>query len=479
MQPRKRRRKINKVTLGIVLLVLITVTSRSAIQVSTSQEWSSNMPVVYVDPDPALAAKGTTFNVSVRIFNLTNSFYATNEEWKPGEPLGPSGGLLYNYSLGNLHGFNISFSWDPAVLDYVSRSVKTPVEEYPDGVLHQPIWESRDEINSTAGTYSVVQRSSYYPIAAFNCPNRSATIFTITFKVRANRAFKLRLESVELMIDYLLQTEHPKIIPHQTRPGWFVPVITIRIASIDVGALIGEQLYSPLILGEDATVRVLVTNDGMITNTYDITLYDGPTLLATLKSESLASHKEVIHSFSLKAEDLERGLNSITAKADILYGNTTIVDSLTKDFTVVDTPLLRITSSPDRIRVNDTVTLSAAESVHQDERRLIVSYTWSLYEPRATAPAYQYEDMSVTHTFTENGTWRIVLVVKDDLGVTYDSRRKATTPYRKEIFFDIPTGSEPASGYVFTDEQVATIIIGLIITTAIGFLGYITRRKRS
>ena len=80
---------------------------------------------------------GTTFNVSVRIFNLTNQFYSTGTVWSPGEDLGPYSQFgPYNYSLGNMYGFNIQLRWDPTVLTYVRRLVHTPVEDHPDGALY-------------------------------------------------------------------------------------------------------------------------------------------------------------------------------------------------------------------------------------------------------------------------------------------------------------------------------------------------------
>ena len=68
------------------------------------------MAAVYVYPSEAFGAKGTIFTISVKIFNLTNNFYQTDSLWEPGDSLGPPG-VLYNYSLGNVFGFDLVFSW--------------------------------------------------------------------------------------------------------------------------------------------------------------------------------------------------------------------------------------------------------------------------------------------------------------------------------------------------------------------------------
>lgn len=466
---------MKKVTQRIVFILLVTVllTLTPKISVSTA-ELPMEMPVVYVNPADAFAAVGTIFNVSVKVFNLMDSFYGTDERWLPGEPLPPPGSR-YNYSLGHMYGFSINFSWDPEILEYISRLVKTPIEDYPDGVLYGPIFEIQDDVNSTDGTYSITQNSGPF-IRGFNCHNKSATVFTITFKVKKAEPCPLHLESVELLLDPLLAVEQIYyIIPHHALDGAFTPVEMTRIISIDVGVLIDTQLHTPLILGEDAIVRVLAVNDGTVPNSYNLVVYNDDVPQAIWVGENLFPGEMETHTCTLKAEDVRRGLHKVTAKATISFQNTTIVDSLTKDFDVITTPLLSV-SSPNYIRENETVILTAEKSFHQDPNGQISNFRWSIYEPNGTVPAYEYEGTSVTHTFTRNGTWRIILVARDNWGVTYNPLRNATMPYRKEIMLDVHTGNE-SPPYDFAYVQTVVLVASIILVAAIGIVVYRIRKK--
>jgi len=451
---------MKKVTQRIVFILLVTVILTLTPKISVSAaELPMEMPIVYVDPQDAFAAVGTIFNVSVEVFNLTDSFYGTDEEWLPGEPLPPPGSR-HNYSLGHMYGFSINFSWDPEILEYVSRLVKTPIEDYPDGVLYGPIFEIQDDVNSTEGTYSVKQNSGSF-IRGFNCHNRSATVFTITFKVKKAVPCSLHLESVELLLDPILAAEQIYyIIPHHALDGAFTPVEMTRVTSIDVGALIGTQLHTPLILGEDAIVRVLAANDGTVPNSYNLVIYNDAIPQAMWEGENLSPGE---------------GLHKVTAKATVLFRNTTIVDSITKDFAVITTPLLSV-SSPNYIRENETVILSAEKSFHQDPDSQISNYSWSVYELGGTVPAYEYEGTSVTHIFTRNGTWRIILVARDNWGVTYNPLRNATIPYRKEMLLDVHTGNE-SPPYDFAYVQTVVLVASMILIAVIGIVVYRIRKK--
>lgn len=466
---------MKKVTQRIVFILLVTVILTLTPKISVSAaELPMEMPIVYVDPQDAFAAVGTIFNVSVEVFNLTDSFYGTDEEWLPGEPLPPPGSR-HNYSLGHMYGFSINFSWDPEILEYVSRLVKTPIEDYPDGVLYGPIFEIQDDVNSTEGTYSVKQNSGSF-IRGFNCHNRSATVFTITFKVKKAVPCSLHLESVELLLDPILAAEQIYyIIPHHALDGAFTPVEMTRVTSIDVGALIGTQLHTPLILGEDAIVRVLAANDGTVPNSYNLVIYNDAIPQAMWEGENLSPGEMETYTCTLKAEDLRRGLHKVTAKATVLFRNTTIVDSITKDFAVITTPLLSV-SSPNYIRENETVILSAEKSFHQDPDSQISNYRWSVYELGGTVPAYEYEGTSVTHIFTRNGTWRIILVARDNWGVTYNPLRNATIPYRKEMLLDVHTGNE-SPPYDFAYVQTVVLVASMILIAVIGIVVYRIRKK--
>ncbi len=468
---------MKKVTQVVFFILLIAVSSTLTFRVS-AVELSTKMPGVYVEPQSAFAAVGTTFNVSVKIFNLTRTFYGTDYEWKSGNALPPPGSR-FNYSLGNLYGFNISFSWNPDALKYVDHTVHTPVQDYPDGVLNGPIWNVKEDINSTEGTYSIAQNSRPF-LPPFNCPNNSATVFTITFTVEEERSSLLSLENVELTPDPVLVVEGvSNVIPHKSVDGVFTPVEMTRITSIDIGVDIGSHLYDPSILGENATVYIHVGNNGIATNPYNLTLYKQSTPLKTWKGESLAQDEKKTYNHTLNTKELGIGIYTLTAMATIRYNKTTVVDTFNGNFSIINAPILSI-SFPNTIYENDTATLSAVGSFNQNSNSQIINYRWILYEPRAIIPVYEYEGINVTHRFTEKGTWRTILVVTDNWGITYRPNRNATLSYLKEVPIEVQPGTKPPPpSDDFPYEFIAILIISLILITIMSILVYITRKERS
>jgi len=79
----------------------------------------------------------------------------------------------------NLYGFDIQLRWDTAALEYINHAVVAPVESYSQGVLHDPTFVLKDEVDSSAGTCWIAI-SSMPPAEPFS---GNGTFFTITFKV--------------------------------------------------------------------------------------------------------------------------------------------------------------------------------------------------------------------------------------------------------------------------------------------------------
>jgi hypothetical protein len=107
--------------------------------------------MVEITPDSVAGLSvGSTFNVTVSVSGLAGK---------------------------NLYGFDINFTWDTSVLQYVSHDLEVPVETYPGGVLHQPVVEVMDQLNQSAGTYWVAY-ASMLPAEPFN---GDGVFFTVTF----------------------------------------------------------------------------------------------------------------------------------------------------------------------------------------------------------------------------------------------------------------------------------------------------------
>jgi hypothetical protein len=136
---------------------------------------------LYVDPQFSSQPIGSNFTINIRLSNVTDLF-----------------------------GFDLNLSWDPTVLEYLNHVAKIPVEDYPDGVLHEPLFWLKNEVNAVTGSIWLVA-SSLSPAPTFN---GSGIIFNITFQVLAEGVSELNF-----LADDLAKPGVP--IEHQTINGTF------------------------------------------------------------------------------------------------------------------------------------------------------------------------------------------------------------------------------------------------------------------
>jgi hypothetical protein len=414
---------------------------------SASLNFPVTMPVVFVGPQNVTARLGENVTVAVKIFNLTDAYYSTDQPWIPGdEVLGPPG-ILYNYSLGNLFGLGMMFRWNPDILAYVNHTVKAPVELHPDGVLHEPVLNIVDDVDENAGTYELATTSLGNGTEQFNSPDANATVFTMTFKVIKRGVGNISLDSVDLVTKWdVSSSPHEKRIPNVIRNGWFqTSSLETWIESLKVGFSRDEELWEPIILGENASVRVVVRNDNLtMTETYNLTFYyDGTPLEGGIWTDRVLNPGEAeTLNCTIPASFLGRGVHLVNASIAVLHGSEVLTDELTKQFRVVGTPILGV-EAPTVAIPGETVTFNASWSTHDDPDGTIQSYWWSLFAPGETLPRAQYQGVSVTHTFAqsaEDGTWSVTLNVTDNFGIEYDPLRPATAPYRMVTSIEIDSG---------------------------------------
>jgi signal peptidase I len=396
-----------------------TVTALAALQ--------TDMPVVFVDPVNVTANVGDTVTISVHVFNLSGRFWPTDVTgWTDGDPLPPYvPGGPFNMSLGHLYAIDLQLQWDPTILEYVNHTVKVPVEDHVGGLLHEPVIEVLDTADPVAGTYRLA-RSSRAPASAFNAPDANATAVTITFHVAKAGKCTIDFTNVDLAVDLLgLGFPHDmwQEIPHWVVNSQFqTGDLATRIERIQGGALVAGSLYDPIIQGEDMVVRVQMKNDNeTTTDTFNLSLYDGPALLTVWENEDLTPDSTKTLNYTLSQPNA--GLHSIKAEASVLHAGEVVADQLEKNIAVVLTPDLAI-SGPSSALTGTAVSFSAADSVHNDPNGNITTYTWTLWKPGETVPVVTVHGPSADVSFplqfvtTKTGNWTVMLVVEDNFGIT-------------------------------------------------------------
>ena len=118
--------------------------------VYSSSNLSSDGTLVYVNPEKITGNLNDIFTIDIVVFNVTD-----------------------------LYGVDILFSWDPTILEYVSHTAKIPMEDYPDGILHEPGFIIKDDVDVTEGTYWLAY-ASMSPAEPFN---GTGIAFNMTFRI--------------------------------------------------------------------------------------------------------------------------------------------------------------------------------------------------------------------------------------------------------------------------------------------------------
>ena len=144
----------NSILLNIVLVaVLATSFIFMDTTSSTREQTTAETPVVRFEPEFLTVNVGLEFTVTARVENVSN-----------------------------LYGIDVKLAWDTEYLLYISHTAKIPVEDFPDGIIHEPGMFAKDVVNSTAGTYWLAY-ASMAPAPTFN---GSGNIVAITFRVSEN-----------------------------------------------------------------------------------------------------------------------------------------------------------------------------------------------------------------------------------------------------------------------------------------------------
>ena len=472
--------KIAKFIITILVLLNFMIAGISILPKNTAAAapLPSDMPVVFVDPQNITANPGDTFTISVKVFNLSNNYYgASDPQWVPRAPLPPPGSR-FNYSLGNLYGFDFQLSWESEVLEYVSHSVKVPNgTSNPDGILYEPIIDVMDYVDSSTGTYWLV-KSSQSPAPMFNRPDANATMFTMTFTVKKLGTCTINITNSDLSTRPIELTMQD--IPHWAKPAQFqTEVLATRIESLVVGAWVDGTFYEPpVISGEDAQVRIAMINDGNTTDTCNITLYEGTTVLQTWENETLETGERKTFNHTIAAADLTLGNTTINVMVtSVVLESEGIIEEGSKQFTVIQTPMLTI-AGPAAATAGDKVSFNATGSVHIDPDGEILSYTWTLMAPDETHSRITVQEGNVTVKFQldkkwSGGNWTVALEVEDNWGVTYNENRPLTAPYRITKIIEV---SPYVGAGIFNIENIALIVM-LVVVIAVAVI-YLRRRSR-
>jgi len=228
-------------------------------------------------------ATGQQFNVSVKIYNVSN-----------------------------LYGFDLQFKWNATYFEHVSHTVKVPKNTNPDGVLYNPILPLKDEVNNAAGTYWIAY-SSMAPAEAFS---GNGTVFTMTFNVKYHPAEPAA--DVYAAFDFIstdLADSGANPIPHAVETG------TVVLYALEVpiarDAAVTNVVPAKAVVFQNASISINATvgNLGTETISFDVKAYYNDTEIGTVTVSSLASGGSREIAFSWNTTGVPAGNYTLSATA--------------------------------------------------------------------------------------------------------------------------------------------------------------------
>ena len=202
-----------------------------------------------------------------------------------------------------LYELEINFSWNTALVDYVSHTVHT--------LLKSPV-TTEDEVNQTAGTYWIWSESQY-PASPFT---GSGTVFEMTFQAKAAGTCILNISSSKLLKRFEVPITHDVVSgTAQISPG----VHDIAVTNISASKTIACQ-------GLCIDIYVTAQNQGSYNENFNVTAYANETAIDTMQI-FLTSYSQIIITFTWNTTDFVIGNYTLSANATVVPGETDLADN--------------------------------------------------------------------------------------------------------------------------------------------------------
>ncbi|MEM2702977.1 MAG: hypothetical protein QXR45_07430 [Candidatus Bathyarchaeia archaeon] len=488
--------KIITVTL-IILLFSPFMLLQNFVSLSESPIFPGDFPYLFVYPHTIIANPGQNITVSICIFNLSaNVFRTFMGDWQsPFDPYptyNPDG--THVYPLGFLLGFDINFTWDPNILEYLNHELTVPIESYQEpippmnysGTLYAPVDVVKNEVDKVKGIIRAVV--SHRGQKVFN---GNGTIIKATFRIKREGGTELKISGAKLATNYLLirllypqfRDVNKNVIIFRVGNGFVTtPGARARIYGLDIKAAVDTRRFAPpIVKGENVSVRVIVKNDGNLENVYNLTVFHKSFEGAMQKilertNVTIEAFQSIVEEAFISTENLNIGTHVFTANLTVVHHGETFYESLSKEIKVVSGEVdIQIHWQPQTIHINKNVTFTATVNF-AESGITIKNVTWEIYEHGlygGLALRNKLDGQTVTYQFNFAKNWTVVVIVTDSLGLTWDQYRPATSNYKKEITIQVLEAIEEA-GFPWDLVILAAIVIIVIILAAI----YLLRKRR-
>lgn len=242
---------------------------------------------------------------------------------------------------------------------------------------------------------------------------------------------------------------------------WITGFLTVSSIIHDVAVTQVTATPTAVKAGETVSINVTVTNQGNITEMFDVSAYFDTDLIGTQTGISINASESKVVLFSWDTSDVAGGTYTISAEASQVPAEINLTNNKFTDGTVTINPLqIPVASfvfSPASLIVGDTVTFNASASYDPDGT--IVSYFWYFGDGANSTET----DPIATHAYTEPETYTITLEVTDNDGLTKTATK------------DITVSSPPP----FPLEIIVVIAVVIVLILGVALYYYMKKRGSS
>jgi thermitase len=182
-----------------------------------------------------------------------------------------------------------------------------------------------------------------------------------------------------------------------------------------------------VLIGESVDITVVAENQGMISESFNVTLYASPSNstpaethpIGVMPVVDLSAEANISLTFTWSTANFTAHDYVIWAAADIIPGEIVTDNNVCYDGTVkiVKAPVATFTYSPVPATENIPVTFDASNSTPNGG--YLTSFTWDFKDGNVTTTA----DPVIAHAYSSHGTYDVTLTVMDSEGLTNSTWR--------------------------------------------------------
>ncbi len=311
-------------------------------------------------------------------------------------------GAAPDYSEYDVTAYQFSLYYNPLVLNITSVAQGDIIVGGHATFIAGPVDNIAGNLSLTVGFYDAEGEIT----AMFRPFPWNGTLAYVTFTVVDYGASAINLGPQTKLIGWNFIEGQEYVIPTDIEHGWFqnVPTVTRDVAVTSV------TCPSPVLAGEIVDITVVVENQGMVNEDFDVTVSNGIDAIDTKTVTNLIPGSTTSLTFTWNTAGVAEGTHTISATASTVPGETDTTDNTLTTPVTVNEPLhlpVAVITAKTASDIGEPEVFSG-ESSYDPDGGAIINYEWDFGDGETES------GMIVTHPYTTAGIYTVTLTVTDN-----------------------------------------------------------------